>query len=56
MNISPCASEIDHMAIRRLYQGTNVNRATLEERRDLVIHERNFSLESDIDTSYFHFL
>jgi hypothetical protein len=56
MSISPCASEIDHMTIRPLYQATDINWMTLEERRDLVIHERDFSLESDIDTVNFHFL
>lgn len=29
---------------------------TLEEGRDLVIHERDFGLELDIDTVNFHFL
>lgn len=56
MNILPCASEIDYVAIRPLYHATHVNRTTLKERRNLVVHERDFNLESDIDTFKFHFL
>lgn len=44
------------MSIRPLYQATHINRTTLEEGRGLVIHERDFGLEPDIDTVNFHFL
>lgn len=51
MTTSLYASKVNHMAIRPFYQATDMDRPTLKERWDFVIHERSFNLESYIDTA-----
>lgn len=41
----PYTPKVDHMTIRSLSQEAQVYRAPLKEGRDLVVHERYFSLE-----------